>query len=551
MLDQSTGLGGIVVLDENDEILAARGHGTDPRVQAMVTDDEWLEVARHKRLVPILLNNVRLTTLVTPFADGTLLTIDAPSQDVILNFLLTCDFAYDIFAHVLTDPFDAMTVIDANARLTFLSPIHERFFKLQPGEGIGRPVREVIENTRLHKVVKTGVAEVGQLQKMRGQERIVSRHPIRNDGKIVGAIGRIMFKGPEQVENLSRKVNALEQEIEVYKQQSVQQRIGDKALEIIVGQSPAIMSLRDQIRKIAPLDIPVLIQGESGTGKELVARALHMCSPRSEGTMVTVNAAALPASLVESELFGYEGGSFTGADRKGRKGKFEQADKSTIFLDEIGDMPLEVQSKLLRVLQDRIVERVGGDKARRIDFRLCSATNRDLEMFVEQEKFRLDLFYRISPVILRVPPLEERTEDIPLLVRHFIADIAAQFSRKPPRVHPDVFTFLAQRSWPGNVRQLRHELERAMAFNDGEELSVSCFDEQLVPRKGLPIGRARIKPATSDQGSLKGSLEALEIELIYDAMARFNGNKKKVAEHLKISRSYLYKKLQAHEEVKE
>lgn len=550
MTKQPLGLGGLVVLDGDLEILAARGHGTDRRIQALATDSDWLSDAADKRLVPVILNDMRLAALVTPFADGTLITLDAPQQDTVLDFLLSVDFAYDILHHVLTDPFDAMTVIDGDAKLVFLSPVHEHFFKMQHGDGIGRPVRDVIENTRLHHVVRTGVAEVGQLQKMRGQERIVSRHPVRRNGEIVGAIGRIMFKGPEQVETLSRKVNALEKEIATYRSRSAEQKIGDKVLETIVGNSPAIMSLRDQIRKIAPLDIPVLIQGESGTGKELVARALHMCSTRSEGALVTVNAAALPATLVESELFGYESGSFTGADRKGRRGKFEQADKGTIFLDEIGDMPLEVQSKLLRVLQDRVVERVGGDKPRRIDFRLCSATNRDLEQFVEQEKFRLDLFYRISPVTLRVPPLEERTEDIPLLTRHFIDEISRNFGRRPPKVHPDVFPHLRQRRWPGNVRQLRHELERALAFNEGDMLTVKDFGD-LSEQTAIAEHQKLRRPAQRNARSLKDALEELEEEMIQDAMTRFSGNKKKVAEHLKISRSYLYKKLSVSEELED
>ncbi len=544
MSDHPNALGGLVVLDKDNVLMTALGHGTDKRVQALVTDAEWLAEAYEKRFVPILLPEMRFSSVVTRVDEGTLIAIDAPTSDTVLDFLLNVEFAYDIFHHVLTDPFDAMTVVDADARLVFLSPIHEHFFKLRSGEGIGRPVRDVIENTRLHHVVRTGVAEVGQLQKMRGQERVVSRHPIRRNGKIVGAIGRIMFKGPEQVETLSRKVNALEKEIEAYKKQNVQQQVGDKVLEAIVGQSPAIMSLRDQIRKVAPLDIPVLIQGESGTGKELVARALHMGSARAQGSLVTVNAAALPANLVESELFGYESGSFTGADRKGRKGKFEQADKGTIFLDEIGDMPIEVQSKLLRVLQDRVVERIGGDRPRRIDFRLCSATNRDLELFVEQEKFRLDLFYRISPVILHVPPLEDRLEDIPLLVRHFVSDISRSYGRTAPKLHPEIFPYLAQRSWPGNVRQLRHELERALAFNDGDTLSIADFDQQIGQKPVSERTARRNNGIREKSGSMKEALEALELELIEDAMARLGGNKKKVAEHLKISRSYLYKKLQ-------
>ncbi len=541
----TTGLAGIIVLDSDGKLIGALGAGEDPRIKNLVADANWLEEARNKRLVPLLLTDATFAVLITDFEAGTLVVISEPSTDTVLNFLLHVDFAYDIIHHVLSDPFDAMTIVDADGKLAFISPVHEKFFKLQPGEGVGKPVADVIENTRLHKVVRTGIAEVGQLQRMKGSERVVSRHPIRHDGKIVGAIGRIMFKGPEQVETLSRRVNQLEREVENYKKETVAQRIGEKVLESIVGQSFAIQSLKDQIKKIAPLDIPVLIQGESGTGKELVAQAIHRLSNRSDGRLVTVNAAALPASLVESELFGYEAGSFTGADRKGRIGKFEQADKGTIFLDEIGDMPLEVQSKLLRVLQDRMVERVGGEKPRRVDFRLCSATNRDLDLFVEQEKFRLDLFYRISPVCIRLPSLSERSEDIPLLVRHFLSELSAQYGRPVPEVDAEVYSYLSEQRWPGNVRQLRHEIERAYVFADPERLRIADFSNSGAATMGEQLGAVPpiLKLHENSQGTMKETLDMVENELINSAMVRFKGNKKRVAEHLKISRSYLYKKL--------
>jgi len=447
---------------------------------------------------------------------------------------------------VLTDPYDAMVVIDAKEKLAFISPVHEKFFGLQAGEGIGKDVRTVIENTHLTHVLKTGVAEVGQLHRMKGLDRIVSRHPIRHRGNIVGAVGRIMFKGPQQVEELSRRVNALEQKIAIYKLESSEAQRGERFLDAIIGKSLAIQSLRQQIRKVAPLDVPVLIQGESGTGKELVAAALHMLSPRHGGRLVAVNAAALPATLVESELFGYEAGSFTGADRKGRPGKFELADKGTIFLDEIGDMPLDVQSKMLRVLQDRVVERIGGDRAKQVDFRLCSATNSDLESLVEQNKFRLDLFYRISPVRIVLPTLEERIEDLPLLLHHFVKQQAEKYARPVPMVDEDVIEFLMARAWPGNIRQLQHEVERAFVFCESDCLTVEDFHQDSASKTvRQPGGSTAGSSGGAEQGAMKSAIEQLERDLIADAMTRFKGNKKKVAEHLGISRSYLYKKIEA------
>lgn len=535
---------GLVITDAAGKCLQTLGIGADRRLRAVVSDRAWLDEASTRRLGCITLVDVTYCYLVTEIAEGFVILFSEPPSETVLQFILNVDFAYDIIDHILTDPYDAMAIVDEKARLRFMSPVHEKFLGLQPGEGIGKKARDVIENSRLHNVLRTGVAEVGQVHRMKGRDRIVSRHPIRHDNKIVGAIGRIMFKGPQQVEAMSRRINQLEQEIETYKANARPDNSDDKILEAIVGQSIAIQSVREQIRKIAPLDIPVLIQGESGTGKELVAQALHRLSPRQDGRLVTVNAAALPESLVESELFGYEPGSFTGADRKGRAGKFEMADKGTIFLDEIGDMPLEVQSKLLRVLQDRMVERVGGEKPKRVDFRLCSATNRDLEDFVDQGRFRLDLFYRISPVCIQMPTLQERLEDIPLLLNQFVADLSAQHNRPVPEIGMDVSPYLMEQEWPGNVRQLRHNIERALVFASPERLTVEDFRDNQTHLPQKSDRKTESDTESASGGRLRNSLDELEMKLISDTIIRFKGNKKRAAEHLGVSRSYLYKKLE-------
>lgn len=539
------GIRGLIVVDEGGRIATALGAGADQRAKAVVTSPGWLSDARDRRIVPLLLNDATYSAMVTEVVGGTLVLLSEVQSETVLSFILNVDFAYDIISHVLTDPYDAMAIIDAKERLTFISPVHEKFFGLNPGEAIGKKVKDVIENTRLPHVVKSGVAEVGQIHRMRGNDRIVSRHPIRHNGEIVGAIGRIMFKGPQQVDALARRIKDLEQKIATYQNESQELAKANKFLEAIIGQSVAIQSVRQQIRKVAPLDIPVLVQGESGTGKELVAQALHMLSPRQDARLITVNAAALPESLVESELFGYEAGSFTGADRKGRPGKFEQADKGTIFLDEIGDMPLEVQTKLLRVLQDRMVERVGGEKPKRVDFRLCSATNRDLEQLVEQGRFRLDLFYRISPVRIDLPPLRERLEDIPLLVMHFVQELARQYGRAEPEIDIGVHEYLMERPWPGNIRQLRHAVERAFVFVENGRLSIEDFRQDRSVQSSPALARPPVAEALQGKaGSLKDATDRMEAQLISDALIRFKGNKKKAAEHLGVSRSYLYKRLE-------
>ncbi|WP_088652633.1 sigma-54 interaction domain-containing protein [Marinibacterium profundimaris] len=545
--EAATGVSGVIITDTAGGIRIALGAGSDPRVRAMIGDSDWLAGALERRLVPILLSDRRYLGLVTKLEDGCLLLLSAPPSDTALDFVMSVDFTYEILNHVLSDPYDAMAVVDAEGRLVYLSPEHERSLGLRPGEIVGRDVREVFEESRLHHVLRTGVAEIGQIHRLGGRDRVVSRHPIQHDGRIVGAIGRLMCKGPPQLEAMARRINTLEEEIASYRSRAVGMTGPETFLDAIVGESFAIRALKDQIRKIAPLDIPVLIQGADGTGKELVAQALHMQSSRHNARLVTANAKGLPGALLESELFGYQPGSFAG-DCKGKAGKLELADRGTIYLDEIGDMPMEVQSKLLRVLQDRLVERVGGETFRRVDVRLISATTRDLDTFIEQDRFRLDLFCRISPVVIAMPTLAERIGDIPLLLQHFAADLARQCNRPPPEIDVSVQEYLMEKSWPGNVRQLRAAVERAMMFAEDGRLTVADFQRDGCPGPGGPpvaAIKASSLPASSPlkHTKLKESLEELENRLISDAIIRFKGNKKKAAEHLGVSRSYLYKKL--------
>jgi len=534
-----TAIAGVALLGRGGQTTFATGLGSDPRVKALLADRAWLGELRERRLTTLNLDRKPYAILLAPTEESELLVISHAPGDALLNFIGSVNFAWDIIQYLLTDPHDAMTIVDHEARLVFISPVHEAFFGLKLGEGNGKPVEQVIENTRLHEVVATGKADVGAIQRMRGAERVVSRVPIKREGRVLGAIGRVMFKGPQQLEALSRRIKDLEGELEFYKRESETLRSRDYGLEGIIGSSPAVQRLRAQIVKVAPLEIPVLIRGESGTGKELVAHALHQLSPRRDRSMVNVNAAALPPNLVESELFGYEPGAFTGADKKGRKGKFEQAAGGTIFLDEIGDMPPDVQAKLLRVLQDRIVERIGSARARAVDFRLVSATNKDLQSMVESGDFRLDLFYRISPIVIDLPPLRERLDDIPLLVDKFLQDFAYRHARPVPGISAAALAELAERSWPGNIRQLQHEIERALVFSDGVLIGVQDLSE--VPRRPeKPPGPAA---QTQRPRELKHVISEIQNEQIKEAIAACGGNKKKAAANLGISRSFLYKRL--------
>ncbi len=531
---------GVLVLDANGKVTFQNGLGGREDVQVQING--LRNRLAERRLFGINVEKKRYVVLAWRNRDVCLFLIHEENQkDTLLDFVGSVDFAYSILNHFVSDPYEGMTVVDDEARVRFISPVHEGFFHLHTGEAIGKPVTEVIENTRLHHVVQSGKAEIGKLQQMRGVTRVVNRTPILDDGRVVGAIGKVMFKAPEQLQELSQEVTRLRDEVALYKRELSGLLTRPTGLDQIIGTSDAIRQLKADIAKVAPLDIPILVLGESGTGKELVTHAIHTLSSRHSRSMVTVNSAALPASLAESELFGYEPGAFTGAERKGRKGKFELANRSTLFLDEIGDMPLDLQVKLLRVLQDGAFERVGGEQLRYSDFRLVSATNRDLGQLIQSEKFRLDLYYRISPVTLKIPPLRERLEDIPAIVQGFLAKMAARDRRRPLFVDEKVYGYLQTLRWPGNVRQLLHEVERAAIFSDGTTIKVEDFRPSALPGMAAPSSAA-VAPAPAP-GDMRVAVGSVEETLIREALERHGGNKKRAAEELGISRTYLYKRL--------
>ncbi|SHO48806.1 sigma-54-dependent transcriptional regulator [Desulfopila aestuarii] len=301
----------------------------------------------------------------------------------------------------------------------------------------------------------------------------------------------------------------------------------------IIGESPKMRELLEMITYVAPTEATVLISGESGTGKELVAEALHRNSERSAGPFIKVNCAALAESLLESELFGHEKGAFTGADRQ-RDGKFVQADGGTLFLDEIGETSQAMQVKLLRVLQEHELQRVGGEKTIQVDVRILAATNRNLEEEVKAGNFREDLYYRLNVVMLPVPPLRERQGDIPLLVHHFVEKFAAKNRRVVTSIIPECMELLTRYPWPGNVRELENAIERGIILMRGDELT----------DKSLPLSVQRYKKQEAEsEVEQPASLFDLEKKLILETMEQTEGNKSEAARRLGITRKTLQNKL--------
>jgi DNA-binding NtrC family response regulator len=304
-----------------------------------------------------------------------------------------------------------------------------------------------------------------------------------------------------------------------------------KGFSHLVGVSPALEKTLKQARAVAATSATVLLIGENGTGKEVLARAIHEESPRSLAPFVAVSCAALPESLIESELFGHEKGAFTGATQA-KKGRFELADGGTLFLDEISELTPAVQVKLLRVLQERSFERVGGTKTVTVDIRLIAASNRNLEQEVEAGRFRRDLFYRLNVVPLVLPPLRERQEDIPILAAHFATKAAEKHGCPPPTLDPSLIEALQEYHWPGNVRELENLIERLVVLTGGSHLGVEFLPDKML--RTLP-------EATSDEATIEGAIAALKRRMIINALQSEAGNKVAAARRLGISRSYLHR----------
>jgi DNA-binding NtrC family response regulator len=314
----------------------------------------------------------------------------------------------------------------------------------------------------------------------------------------------------------------------------LRQRVGQHAI-VYLGE--AMRRVMAQVDRVAASETRVCILGETGTGKELIARALHQRSPRRDGPFVTLNCAAVPGELIESELFGHEKGSFTGAASR-HIGKFEQAHRGTLFLDEIGDMPMAMQAKLLRVLEERQVERVGGDRPVPVDVRVIVATHRDLDKLVTAGGFRPDLYHRIYVFPLRLPPLRERVDDIPPLVAHFAAEVAGQNGWKPKTFEPQAIQELQRHPWPGNVRELRNVVERLLLLADGPV-------DRAAVRLALPQVVGQITGLPGPNGPLSQRLDSFEREQILAELKRHNQRMSDTAKALGLERSHLYKKCQA------
>jgi PAS domain S-box-containing protein len=435
--------------------------------------------------------------------------------------------------------YNGVMVTDAEGFITHFNRPYGKFLGLDPEKQIGRHCTEAVENTRMHIVAKTGRAEINQSQEIMGQRMVVQRIPIRKDGRVVAVFGQVMFKDIRDVRKLADRLSLLESKVKLYEEELLSLRSTRYTFDSILGESESLRHLKKEALKASANSFPVLITGESGTGKELFAQAIHHASPRKIHPFVRINCAAIPKDLLESELFGYEKGAFTGASTSGKPGKFELANRGTIFLDEIGDLPLEMQPKLLRVLEDKEFERVGGTCPIRSDFRLIAATNQNLEELMAKGCFRRDLFYRLSVIPLRIPPLRQRREDILPIARSILRRLEDEANLDRIKFLPAAEKVFTLNDWPGNVRELSNVLER----------TVAGLQDQRIRPSDLPFYLCR---GTEDQNpcrdaSFRSAQARAEKAAIGRALAEAENNKAKAARILGIHRTLLYKKMKKYD----
>lgn len=431
-----------------------------------------------------------------------------------------------------------MILVDKYENVISLNKAYTNYLHVDEKEYLGRNIRNFISNTRIPIVMKTKKAELANHHiytdgPASGQEAIVHRIPIVYDDKVIGCFGMVMFQNIEELMLLAAENKRIKDELNYYKKELKKYKDAKYEIDNILGSSDAVIKMKNEILKLANTKTTILIQGESGTGKELVAHSLHNCSQRKDSPFIRLNCAAIPENLAESEFFGYEGGTFTGSNKKGSLGSFELANSGTIFLDEIGELPMFMQAKLLRVLQEKEITRIGGHKTIPIDVRVIAATNKDLDEMVIEGKFREDLFFRLNILDIKVPPLRERITDIRDLCSFFLDKIFTE-NGVHKTITNDVFVVFEKYPWHGNIRELSNVLEK-MYFNSNN----SIIDLKDLPPKIL--GNIKVSYNQYEKNGLDMMIKKIESDTVSLIMEKTNNNVSKVAEILKISRPRIYR----------
>jgi transcriptional regulator with PAS, ATPase and Fis domain len=437
-------------------------------------------------------------------------------------------------------------LISTDGIIRYMNKAYVEMHGLKHEECLGKPVIDIFDTADQGclKVLQTQEYSMGESHSSNGIRGINFRYPVYDSDKLAGCLVETIFtdKNKEKLLDLTDSIAELKRKADNYEQ--VIQKMSDRLFTFnsLIGTSRQLQAMKDQGKRFARNSQPILVSGESGTGKELVAQALHNYSHRKGKPFITVNCAAIPQELIESELFGYSGGAFTGSKKGGMKGKFELADTGTIFLDEIGEMPFPMQSKLLRVLESHEIQKIGQSSPIHSDFRLISATNKNLLQLVEEGTFREDLYHRLSILELKIPPLRERKKDISELMKHFIKQEFGKQRADQIQISPEVLNLFKKYHWKGNVRELKNSIIFAIcSMNDHEDV---IGLEHVPPRitQNQSSFNNDINPPKS-RNTLAETKDWTEREAILSALRECGQNKSKAAKRLGIARSNLYKKM--------
>ncbi|MCQ4637485.1 sigma 54-interacting transcriptional regulator [Anaerovorax odorimutans] len=462
------------------------------------------------------------------------------------DFQLTPEECKRILDHI-----GGLVVIDQEGKIRYLSEdMRERISSISgerlPEQVVGKDIREIHPTSKLIDLLESGSNDDLAVYLTMGFINIARVRPLYEDGKLAGAMDFDLFGNAEDLKKLFDKLVKLTEEgildfsdsIDLITTKDKRLKNIKYSISDILGESPGILDLKKQLFRMSDSESMVLIEAETGCGKELVAHSIHNLSKRRKNPLIEINCAAIPENLFESELFGYEEGSFTGAQHGGKAGKLELAEKGTLFLDEIDKLPYHIQPKLLRVLQEREFARIGG-KVKPMDVRIIAASNKNLAALVREDKFREDLYYRLNVIRLTIPPLRERKEDIGLFVEQGIREMNDRLNKNVEGVSPQVMKVFNEYGWPGNVRELKNLIERAMNLCGGKRIELSdlgdFLSEALYPELDGDF--------LSESNPLQRARDLAEQKVILKALDLCGGNKQKTAELLKISRATLYNKL--------
>ncbi|MFC7394956.1 sigma-54 interaction domain-containing protein [Scopulibacillus cellulosilyticus] len=441
------------------------------------------------------------------------------------------------FYHTLLQAVDdAVTVVDNNGKIISWNPKAEELYQCSGEDILGKPITDFFkkEAVVLMSTLKEGKGAVRKYNQPQPNVHVlINTQPVYEGESVIGGVSverniSDIVKLNDELSTTTAIIHDLESKIET--------KYADDPFYKIKGRSPSLCTAVNLAKKVAATDASVLITGESGVGKELFAQAIHKSSPRSDQPFIDINCGAIPASLFESELFGYEKGAFTGAAKQGKKGKIEAAKGGSLFLDEIGELPLDLQVKLLRVIQEREFYKVGGNTPIPTDIRIIAATNRDLEEMVNNGLFRQDLFYRLNVVSVEIPPLRERIEDIPELIQLYLKEFSIKYKKAVPQLEPEVMYTFLHYPWSGNVRQLRNTIERIMILIDEDVIRQNHLPNNFIKNKTDSKMNMPMMESSSPE------IENEETKIRY-ALQKTYGNKSAAAKLLGISRVTLYNKI--------